>query len=180
MAGDTARARGRRRDRARDRRRGRRLLVGGLVALLVLLVGAAVWTGGRLREAQARADDRVAAVEAARRHAMALLSVGHRTVDTDIRRLLAGSTGLAKQQYTANAERLKETTVKNKVVQTGVLRAAGLVSITDKTAEVLVVGDVVIRWEGAKTPPQERFYRWNMGVTKVDGNWLVSSAEQVQ
>lgn len=43
----------------------------------------------------------------------------------------------------------------------------------------MVVGDAVIRWEGSKSAPQERFYRWNMEMTKVEGVWLVSKAELV-
>jgi Mce-associated membrane protein len=65
------------------------------------------------------------------------------------------------------------------VVQTAVLRSVGLVSMRGSTAEVLVVADVVIRWEGREEPPQERFYRWKMQVAKVGGAWLVAKEEQI-
>ncbi|WP_084964774.1 hypothetical protein [Thermoactinospora rubra] len=157
----------------------RRLLIPVLAALVVLLGVAAVWTGARLREAQARADDRRAALDAAGAHAISLISLNHATVDADIRRILATSTGAAKAEYAAGSAKLRQTTLANKVVQTGVLRAAGLESLAGGTAKALVVADVDIRWEGSRAAPQKRFYRWSMEVTKVRGVWLVSKAVQV-
>ncbi|SDQ82759.1 hypothetical protein [Thermostaphylospora chromogena] len=151
-----------------------------LSGLALVLGGVGFHLCGALEEANDAAEDRRAAVQVAKAHAMHLMSISHDSVDQDIRRLLATSTGPAKEAYTRNAAKLKATTVDDKVVQTGVLRAAGLVSMEGGVARVLVVADVLIRWEGSKTPAQERFYRWDMKVTKVGGTWLVSEAEQVQ
>ncbi|GAA3121083.1 Mce associated membrane protein [Planomonospora alba] len=156
-----------------------RIAVPVLGLLIVLLLAAAFWTGGRLRDAQAAADDREAALRAAGTHAVNLLSVGHRTVDADIRRILDTSTGQARAEYSRNASALKETTTRDKVVQTGALRAVGLVSLEGGTARVMVVGDAVIEWDGGGNAPQERFYRWTMEVTRTGGRWLVSKAEMV-
>ncbi|MCP2346247.1 hypothetical protein [Nonomuraea roseoviolacea] len=148
-------------------------------ALLVVLAVAGLWIGAQERDAQARADDRQAVLQAAGSHAVNLLSLHYKTVDADTRRILDSSTGVAREEYEANLGRLKSTTVANKVVQDGVLRATGLVSMTGSAARVLVVADVDIRWEGSKTPPQDRFYRWSMDLTKVGGAWLVSKAVQM-
>lgn len=150
-----------------------------LIPLLLVLAAAAAWTFVQLRDEQARADDRQAALDAAGTHAVDLLSLNYKSVDTDLARILATSTGPARAEYSANAGKLKDTTVANKVVQNGVLRSTGLVSIADGTAKVLVVADVDIRWDGSATPAQKRFYRWSMDVTKVGGVWLVSKAVQV-
>ncbi|NRQ30796.1 hypothetical protein HII36_02945 [Nonomuraea sp. NN258] len=155
------------------------IVIGVLSALLALLVAAGVWISVQARGEQVRADDKQAVLLAAGTHAKNLLSLNYKTVDADVKRLLASSTGGARAEYVANAERLKSTTVANKVVQQGVLRATGLVSLAEGTAKVLVVADVEIRWDGSKSPPQERFYRWSMDVTKVGGVWLVSKAVQV-
>ncbi|MEV7005409.1 hypothetical protein [Streptosporangium sp. NPDC051022] len=162
-------------------RRAHPLKIAGLVLglLIVALLAAAFWLCGALRDAQAAADDRDAAIQAAGAHALDLLSVSHRTVDADIKRILDTSTGAARAEYTRTLAELKKTTVKNKVLQTGALRASGIVSRKGNTAQVMVVGDVVVRWEGSKDAPQERFYRWNMQVTKVGTSWLVSKAELV-
>ena len=97
----------------------------------------------------------------------------------DIKRILDTSTGPARTEYVRTAEALKEATVKDRIVQAGALRATGLVSLKGTTAQVMVVGDAVIRKDGDKNAPQERFYRWNMEVTKIGGVWLVSKAEVV-
>src|SRR5690606_16628158 len=64
-----------------------------LAVLTALLAAAAVWLGGQGRDAQARADDREAALRAASTHAMNLLSLNHETVDADVHRILTSSTG---------------------------------------------------------------------------------------
>ncbi|WP_181019978.1 hypothetical protein [Nonomuraea typhae] len=151
-----------------------------VLGVATLVLGAvALWVGGQLRAAQGEDDDRLAALDAAGTHAVNLLSLNYKTVDADLGRILATSTGAARAEYSANAAKLKETTITNKVVQHGVLRARGLESMAGGTAKVLVVADVEIRWEGSKNAPQERFYRWAMDVTKVGGVWLVSKAVQV-
>jgi Mce-associated membrane protein len=150
-----------------------------LSGLVVLLAGAALWIGAQAREERARADDRRAALDAAAAHAMSLLSLHHRTVEADAGRILATSTGTARKEYEAGLDRLKKTTVAGRQVHNGVLRAAGLVSMSEGTAKVLVVADADIRQEGSKAAPQDRFYRWSMDLTKVGGTWLVSKAVQV-
>ncbi|MDP9846808.1 hypothetical protein [Streptosporangium lutulentum] len=150
-----------------------------LGVLIVALLAAAFWIGRDLRDAQAAADDRQAAMRVAGVHAVNLLSVSYQSVDADIKRILDTSTGAARAEYARTAAELKETTVKEKVVQAGALRATGLVSLKGTTAQVMVVGDTLIRMDGGKNAPQERFYRWNMEVTKVGGVWLVSKAEVV-
>ncbi|MEV4112370.1 hypothetical protein [Nonomuraea sp. NPDC049695] len=157
-----------------------RILIAALSGVLAVLVGSGVWIAAQAREEQGRAGDKQAALLAAGTHAKNLVSLDYKTVDADVKRILDTSTGTARAEYEANEARLKSTTVGNKVIQHGVLRATGLVSMAGATAKVLVVADVEIRWDGSKSPPQERYYRWSMEVTKVGGVWLVSKAVQVK
>lgn len=153
--------------------------VPALAVAVALLIAAVIWLVMQAREAQARVDDRQAAVLTAGTHAVSLLSLDHRTVEADLQRILVTSTGSAKVGYEAGASKLRSATVADKVVQEGVLRATGLVSMSENTAKALVVADVEIRWDGSDNAPQERFYRWSMDLTKVSGAWLVSKAVQV-
>jgi Mce-associated membrane protein len=157
-----------------------RVLIAALSGVLAVLVGTGVWIAAQARDEQGRAGDKQAALLAAGTHAKHLISLDYKTVATDVQRILDTSTGAARTEYAANAGKLKATTLANKVVQHGVLRATGLVSMTDTAAKVLVVADVEIRWDGSKSAPQERFYRWSMDLTKVGGGWLVSKAVQVK
>lgn len=144
-----------------------------------MLVGTGVWIAAQARDEQGRAGDKQAALLAAGTHAKNLVSLDYRSVDDDVRRILDTATGAARAEYDANAAKLKSTTVENKVVQHGVLRATGLVSMTPAKADVLVVADVEIRWDGSKSAPQERYYRWRMDVSKIGRLWLVSKVVQV-
>ncbi|MEZ0072917.1 hypothetical protein [Planotetraspora sp. GP83] len=160
----------------------RRALIIGLAVLVAALAGALVLVGKSRDAARAAEDDRQAAVRAAAAHAVDMLSLNHRTVDEDMNRVIATSTGPERERYTANRAALKEATLKNKVVQTGVLRATGLASMgaDRQSAEVLIVADAVIHWEdGKNAAPEERFYRWRMKVSKAGGLWLVSQSEAV-
>ena len=147
--------------------------------MLAVLVGTGVWIAAQARDEQGRAGDKQAVLLAAGTHAKNLISLDYKTADADVQRILDTSTGAARTEYAANSRKLRSTTVTNKVVQHGVLRATGLVSMADAAAKVLVVADVEIRWDGSKSAPQERYYRWSMDVTKVGGVWLVSKVVQV-
>ncbi|MBP2704885.1 hypothetical protein JOL79_13775 [Microbispora sp. RL4-1S] len=153
-----------------------------LTALVLVLAGLAYWLNVQLADERALAADREAVVRAAAAHAVALLSVNHRTVDDDLKRALATATGQERADYEKNAPALRATTLEKKVVQTGVLRASALESLSAdrRTAEVLIVADAEIHWEdGKKAAPEERFYRWRMKVTEAGGLWLVAAAERV-
>ncbi|TMR89448.1 hypothetical protein [Nonomuraea basaltis] len=156
-----------------------RILITALSGVLAVLVGTGVWIAAQARDEQGRAGDKEAALLAAGAHAKNLISLDYRTVDADLQRILDTSTGAARAEYAATADKLKSTTVKSKVVQHGVLRATGLVSLADATAKALVVADVEIRWDGSKSAPEERYYRWSMDLRKAGGVWRVSKAVQV-
>lgn len=154
--------------------------VPAVLAVLALLLGAVVvWLSAQGRQAQAEADEREAVLLAARTHALNLMSLDHRTIEADLRRILTTSTGAARAEYEAGAAKLRKTTLDGKVVQEGVVRAAGLVSLSGANARVLVVADTQIRWDGSAAAPQERFYRWAMDLVRERGLWLVAKAVQV-
>ncbi|TYB52723.1 hypothetical protein FXF51_50530 [Nonomuraea sp. PA05] len=157
-----------------------RILLAALSGVLAVLVGTGVWIAAQARDEQGRAGDEQAALLAAGTHAKNLMSLDYKSADADVRRIIGSSTGAARVEYEANATKLRTTTVENKVVQHGVLRATGLVSMTATTARVLVVGDVEIRWDGSDSPPQERFYRWQMDLSKVGEAWLAAKVVQVR
>jgi Mce-associated membrane protein len=164
---------------ARLAARSARVLIAALSGVLAVLVGTGVWLAVQARDEQGRAGDKEAALLAAGAHAKNLISLDYRTVEADLRRMLDTSTGAARAEYVANADKLKSTTVKSKAVQHGVLRATGLVSLADGKAKALVVADVEIHWDGSKNAPQDRYYRWTMDLNKVGGVWLVSKAVHV-
>src|SRR5690606_41929280 len=112
-----------------------------LAVLTALLAAAAVWLGGQGRDAQARADDREAALRAASTHAMNLLSLNHETVDADVHRILTSSSGAASAAYEAAADEPVRTTREHKAVQEGAGGAGGLEALSGGRGLALGVGD---------------------------------------
>ncbi|GAA0996541.1 hypothetical protein GCM10009555_092510 [Acrocarpospora macrocephala] len=150
------------------------------VALALLSVGFAGlgWLAWQSRaEELAVAADRQAAMQTAATHAINLLSLDHRTLDSTLDRILATSTGEARAGYETT---LRQATLANKSQQTGVLRGTGLTSFTGTTAQALVVADSVIDWADRDDPAEERFTRWRMTLVKESGKWLVAKAELVR
>ncbi|MFC0549462.1 hypothetical protein ACFFHJ_01070 [Planotetraspora thailandica] len=159
----------------------RTLIVSFVVA--AALAAAAVRLGEARDAAQVLQDAGRVATRAAAAHAVSLLSIDHRTIEADMKRVEATSTGEQREEFIRGEPALRQATLDNKVVQTGALRATGLESMSaDRTsAEVLIAADAVIHWEdGRKAAPEERFFRWRMEVSKVGGIWLVSRSELVQ
>ncbi|RBQ22056.1 hypothetical protein DP939_05185 [Spongiactinospora rosea] len=157
----------------------RAAVIGALAAVVVALGLVAGLHTRWLADEQAAAAEREAVMRAAGAHAVNLLSVSHDSVEEDIRRVLNSSTGPARDAYEAGVTKLRQTTVADKVVQIGVLRSVGLVSLSGDEARALVVADGVIQWEGREAAPRERFHRWTMDLTKTGGSWLVSRWEEV-
>ncbi|WP_061295227.1 hypothetical protein [Herbidospora cretacea] len=167
---------------ARIRREAPRRLNLALLAAVVLLGAAAGWMWMLRASALARQADEAAAVAAASTHAVSLISLDHRTFDTAFRRVLSTSTGETRARYERDQAEARATVMKDKVLQTGVLRGAGLASMNPEgtSAQVLVVADVMIEFTGREgDKPAERFYRWRMDMAKQGGQWLVATAELV-
>nr|WP_062337789.1 hypothetical protein [Herbidospora sakaeratensis] len=167
---------------ARIRREAPRRLNLALLAAVLVLGAAAGWVWTLRADALARQADEAAAVSAASTHAVSLMSLDHRTFDTAFRGVLSTSTGETRARYEREQAAARATVMKEKVLQTGVLRGAGLVSMNPEgnRAQVLVVADVLVDFTGReKDEPEDRYYRWRMDLAKENGRWLVADAELV-
>ncbi len=152
------------------------LLAAGLVTLAVLILLAS----GTWRDNHARADDRAAATAAARQAAVNLTMINFATADADIQRILASGTGEFADQFTTNLDSYKDLVKQGKVVTTGEVKEAGLVSLDGKTAKVSVALSSTVKND--QTPDgEERAYRMLIEVHRqADGRWLASRVEFVQ
>ncbi|NAS25493.1 hypothetical protein GT755_27900 [Herbidospora sp. NEAU-GS84] len=167
---------------ARIRREAPRRLNLALLALVLLLGAAAGWVWTLRASALAREADEADAVAAASTHAVSLMSLDHRTFDTAFRGVVSTSTGETRARYERDQVAAREAVMKDKVLQTGVLRGAGLASMNAEgtRAQVLVVADVLVDFTGRKDDRlEDRFYRWRMDLAKENGRWLVANAELV-
>ena len=153
--------------------------VGRLVLFAVLAlvaVAALVGTGvlaPRISAASARDDRRAEVLHVARQQAINFTTLDYRHLNRDLARVLAGSTGDFRKQFQAGVKDLTTLFATNKVVSTGAVLDAGLVSSDSDSARVLVVADSTVV-NTASPKGDKRHSRIQLDLVRHDGRWLVS------
>lgn len=176
------------RSRARNRRR-LDLPPQGYVHLAVLVVMIVVTLAvstvfavrAQLAGGSAAADEarREAVLSAARQQALNFTTIGYKTVDKDIDRVIDGSTGDFKASYEQNRKTIKETVTKNKSTSKGQVLSAGVKTVDADSAVALVVVDAQVTNVAHKKPTLQN-YRMQFDLAKLEnGKWLVSGVEFV-
>lgn len=154
----------------------RRAWAGSVILLVVAILGltatGAIFAVQAYAERQEKAR-RQAILAAARQEALHLTSLSYKTADEDVRRVLQGATGGFKKRFSSQAKGIKQVLDQAKVVSTGTVREAGIASIDQNSATVLLaMGGSV---QNAKTPRgSPRQYRFKMTLQHDGGRWLVS------
>lgn len=147
-------------------------------ALLVACVVMAVLLLIRRNENSSLSAARDAAVAAARQEVLNLDSLSAATVDRDLKRVLDGSTGTFKDQFTRAEPDLKTLIVGRRSVTSGTIDSAAVVRADDSTATVLVAVD---RSVTDSTDPNGAVThdRWRVDLEKHGGRWLVADLQPV-
>ncbi|GAB3277423.1 hypothetical protein GCM10027589_03240 [Actinocorallia lasiicapitis] len=151
------------------------LLVVALLVAGALLVPPAqkAWS------ASSDMDRRNEALTAARQVALNMVTMNYDTVDADVQRVLSGATGGFKDQWGGETKNLADQLTKNQSKSSGSVLSAGVVSLDEDSAEVIVAVTSVV------TTPQvpngaARNMRFRMSLVKEHGKWLVSDFAMVQ
>ncbi|MGH3342908.1 MAG: hypothetical protein ACRDPK_08500 [Carbonactinosporaceae bacterium] len=153
-------------------------LFAGLSAVFVMLLVASGVFGMKLREASEDEARREAVLHAARQEAVNFTTVSYKDIDTHVKRVLEGATGDLKSQYKAGVEDLRQLVTQNEAVSEGEVLSAGIVSMDDDSARVLVVADS--QATNASIPEgQTRHLRMQLELTRADDRWLVSQLQFV-
>lgn len=151
--------------------------------LLVMLVPAAV-PGSSAAE---RAADRDRAVTTAARAATsAFLDVNYKDMDPRITKVLEMSTGTFKKQYKAAKVSLKAAAQEAKAVASGKVRQIGIGDVDDDSAMVFVAADSTVTntemaaaKKAGKDVDDQRYYRFQLSLSKKDGHWLLNDLKFV-
>jgi len=142
------------------------------LAIAVTLLGISVW------KAENREDQRVAAMQAARQTAVNLATIDHRDLPKSLDRVASGLTGEAKDQWGTMSADISKAAQQGKSTATVRDMRAGVVSMDDDSAEVIVALTTVVT--SAEVPNgQQRYFRWRFDLTRTDGRWLVSNMRLV-
>lgn len=153
--------------------------VAATLSVVVLGLAAAAIVFGVQTWQQHKADDaRSAAVDAAREVAVNLTSISYKTAQQDLRRLLHSSTGQFREEFAKRTKPFTDVITRLQVVTSGKVVKAGVESIGESSARVLVATHGEVTNAQAKEP-QQRDYRLRITMNKVDGSWLAGNVEFV-
>jgi Mce-associated membrane protein len=158
--------------------RRRNLLALGMVALVLAAVVVGGFAGRRVLDArhdQTAGDD---AVAAASQLGVNFTTLDYQSFDRDSGRVLAGSTGEFKKEFSAQSAELKKLVTANKAVSKGKVLSAGLVSHDADSARVLLVVDADVTNTSATTPVP-RHYRIQVDLSRAGSRWLANQLQFV-
>jgi Mce-associated membrane protein len=146
----------------------------GTVAVLAVVVVLAM----QLQDARAEDQRREDILQAARQQGVNITTLDYRSVDKDLSRVLAQSTGTFRKEFESGTKDLTDLVVKNKAVSTGEVLAAGIVTADSDSARVLVVADATVGNSATDTgtaQQQVRHYRMQLDMVRSGNRWLTST-----
>jgi len=156
-------------------------VAGGLAVVLVALLVAIGLVVTRQDDVDA---DLTAAQQdvagAARREALAFLTVDHRDMDPLIDAVLDGATGGFAKQYASQRERLTSEAVRTEATSTPEVVALGVGDQDGKSATVLVAANSTVTNAGTDADGQVRYYRLRLRLVREDDRWLTSDLQFVR
>jgi Mce-associated membrane protein len=150
----------------------------GLVAaaLLVALLALAV-VAGLLLARPSQDDLRNSALEAARTYSASVTTYDASTLDRDVERVLRVATGDFREEYESTIDQLRPQIEQQKTVAVGTVVAAGVETLEDDRASVVVAVDQNITTAGQ--PARTEANRLRMALVRRDGSWLVERVERL-
>ncbi|MCW2717496.1 MAG: hypothetical protein JWR81_1318 [Pseudonocardia sp.] len=149
-----------------------------LVALLVLALAGGAVLLLQVRAAARTEDDRTGALQAARQMVVNLMTLNHTAPQQSLDRVLQGSTGQFREQFSTEASAIKTVLQQAQVSSSGDVSEAGVAELDGDTATVLVASTATVK--NSQAPQGEpRQYRMLVKLQKQSDAWLVSDVEFV-
>lgn len=148
--------------------------VTSLGSVFLVLVGITAWLVIQVRAADADDVRQQDVLAAAKQQAVNITSQNYKTIDKDMDRMIDGATGDLKSDLDGQQDRNRATFTTNKLIAKSTASAAGLVTIHERSATVLVVIDQMVTSDAKNSGAQPRHYRLELDMSLVDGRWLAS------
>jgi Mce-associated membrane protein len=153
-----------------------------LAAALAVLVLALLVTGAvllpRWQDARAGDERRRDVLRAATAEVVAFTTLDYRDIEPSVDRVLEGATGDFEKQFEASRSQLEQLSRDNESVSEGRVLEAGVVSMDEDSATVVVVADSQVT-NKSTDEPQPRHYRLQLDLVLEDGRWLTSDLQFV-
>jgi Mce-associated membrane protein len=163
-------------------RRRAGVLVVALAVVVGLLAASSVVLALYLRSERADRDDfakaRSSATNAAGQLLVNLDALSAATIDRDMKRVVEGSTGTFRKQFTSSQQQLKAYILKQKITSSGELRSVAILRSDTDTATALVAIDRTFK-DAAHPQGVVANDRWKVSLEKHGGRWLAANLEPV-
>jgi Mce-associated membrane protein len=150
----------------------------GLALLVVALAAVTGVFGVRAYKGGDDGDQRAKAIQSARQMGVNLMSISSDSAQKDIDRIMSGATGEMKNKFGSQSKTLLDTLKQTQAKSTVGQVEAGVVSMDDDSAEVMVSLNATVTNPKVKDGAQ-RAYRYLMDLDRVGGRWLVARVEVV-
>jgi Mce-associated membrane protein len=148
------------------------------IAFLIGLAALCGWFGHRSTQLQRAEDQRHAYVEAARQGAVNITSIDFQRADADVQRILDSSTGQFHDEFADRAAAFLDAAKRSQSTSVGEILDAGIESLADDGATVLVAVSVNTSQVGAADLPV-RSWRMRMTVQGSGSDVKVSKVDFV-
>jgi Mce-associated membrane protein len=117
--------------------------------------------------------------KAATDETIAFLTVDHTDMDPLIQKVLDGSTGQFKEQYSGARANLKRSAESAQAESTGKVLSVGVSDVDDANAVVFVAADSQVKNKSTKGKAEPRYYRLKLTMKKQGDRWLTSDLQFV-
>jgi len=121
---------------------------------------------------------RTGAVAAGRQAIINLDAISAKTLDTDLKRVEAVSTGKFKDLFTKSETTLRSLYPQQQTASTGSIRSVAVVSTDTDSVTLLIAADRSVTDVSNKTPALQTS-RWEIVMEKHGGKWLMADLEPV-
>jgi Mce-associated membrane protein len=151
--------------------------IAGLI-LVLALGGLTGWLGFRAYESHHADEQRKLFLQVGRQGALNLTTIDWEHADADVQRILDSATGTFYDDFQKRVQPFVEVVKQAQSKSVGTIAEAGLESVSDNEAQVLVA--VTVKTSNAGAPEQEpRAWRMRISVEKVGDDAKVSNVEFV-
>ena len=148
------------------------------LAAVVVLAALCGWLGFRAYQSHTAAAERNLYLQVGRQAALNLTTIDFEHADEDVQRVLDSSTGTFYDDFEARSQPFKEVVKQAKSKSVGTIAEAGVETVNEDGAEVLVA--VTVRTSNAGAAEQEpRAWRMRITVQKVGDEAKVANVRFV-
>jgi Mce-associated membrane protein len=150
------------------------------VLLSLCLLSATGYINWRHRQA---ADERIRTAEftaAARQGVLDLMSLDYDEAERDVKRMIDGSTGQLRQQFSDTAQDLVKSLQGAKAVTTVTVNAVAVTSMNDDSGEVLVAATTEGHHAAQQQPQAPRTWRIMVSLLRDGGQLKISKIDFAQ